>query len=157
MNDENNTLKLPITILMTDGRQLIGDLVVNIGGALERTMNNDARFITFADLDGSVRMISKASIAEVMSRKAAKVVNLPSSDRLDNMDPHALLNVVPGASAQEVHEAWRAQARLYHPDKFAKVDLPPEMRSYTNSMSRRINEAYALLKAQHRTEPARAR
>ena len=71
MEDENSTLKLPITIAMMDGRKFEGDLIVQLGGQVERTLNSEAKFILFADEQGP-RYIAKAGILEVSPRKAER-------------------------------------------------------------------------------------
>lgn len=68
MDDNNSILKLPITLKMMDGRSLDGDLVVQLGGQVERTLNSEAKFILFSD-DTGQRYIAKAGILEVLPRK----------------------------------------------------------------------------------------
>lgn len=57
-------------------------------------------------------------------------------------DPHDVLGVEPGASAEEVRAAWRALARQHHPDLTA--DDPDAARRATRRMAE-INAAYASL------------
>lgn len=147
MDDHDNRLKLPITLSLGDGRDFLGDLIVSVGGNVERTLNNDSKFILFGDLDGSERMIAKSAIIEVSTRKTAKIVKLPTEAKVDDADPYELLAIEKTATDQEIKDAWHAKARAYHADKFANVELPPEVAAYTNAMSRRINEAYAVLTA----------
>ncbi len=147
MDNNDNRVKLPVTLALQDGRDLIGSLVVNIGGTLERTLNSENKFILFADIEGMERMIAKSAIVEVSARQTAKVVKLPTEAKVDDTDPYELLKIEKTATDQEIRDAWHARARAYHADKFANVDLPPEVAAYTNAMSRRINEAYAVLNA----------
>jgi len=147
MSEYDDRLKLPVTLLLGDGRELLGDVIVSVGGTLERTLNSEAKFILFGDLARSERMIAKSAIVEVSERKTAKVVNLPTQAKVDGADPYELLEIEKTATDAEIRDAWHARARLYHADKFANVELPPEVAAYTNSMSLRINEAHAVLTA----------
>jgi curved DNA-binding protein CbpA len=38
------------------------------------------------------------------------------------MDPWSLLGIDPGASARQVHEAWRRQVGKWHPDRNPSPD-----------------------------------
>jgi len=146
MNDHNK-LALPISLSMMDGRTLVGELIVNIGGTIERTLNNDMRFILFRDLDQSERMIAKSGILDAQERQTTKVVDLPTEGKMDGTDPYTVLRIARTATDDEIREAYLAQAKAYHADRFANIGLPVEVQEYTNSMSRRINEAYAILNA----------
>lgn len=61
------------------------------------------------------------------------------------MDPHAVLGLDPGASPEEVHRAYRALAKRFHPDRASAGD---------GEMMISINAAYDLLR--DRLEEGRA-
>lgn len=63
--DDNNILRMPVELVMVDGTRRMGDMLLSIGGVIERTLNNDAPFISFGDETGA-RFVAKASIAEVI-------------------------------------------------------------------------------------------
>jgi hypothetical protein len=69
------------------------------------------------------------------------------------VDPHAVLGLDPGASPEEVHRAYRALAKRFHPDRVAggRAD---------NELMISINAAYDLLREQledgHAAPPPRA-
>jgi curved DNA-binding protein CbpA len=62
-------------------------------------------------------------------------------------DPYAALGLKRDADWEEVRNAYLRLARTYHADKFASVELPPEVRDYLSQMSRRVNAAYTALEA----------
>jgi hypothetical protein len=73
-------------------------------------------------------------------------------------DPYAVLGVLPSASAEEIHTAYRRVARVLHPDRFDSVRQPIEWRQATEMLAA-VNEAYAFLRASHPargTDPAQA-
>lgn len=55
-------------------------------------------------------------------------------------DPWAVLGVRPGATADEIRDAYRAQMKLYHPDRVA--DLGPELQEVAHRKSLDIQRAY---------------
>ncbi len=61
---------------------------------------------------------------------------------MPHKDPHAVLGVEPGASADAIKAAWRSLARLHHPDLTG--DDPEAARRATRRMAD-INTAYAAL------------
>jgi len=64
-----------------------------------------------------------------------------------------LLGVAPGASAQELKEAYRDLAKVWHPDRFAH---DPRLQQKAQEKLKEINEAYERLasgKAASRTRP----
>jgi len=58
-------------------------------------------------------------------------------------DPYAILGVPRGASLDDVTRAYRAQMKLYHPDRVA--DLGPELQEVAHRKAIEIQRAYAEL------------
>lgn len=58
-------------------------------------------------------------------------------------DPYAVLGVAPGASRDEVAQAYRAQLKRYHPDRVA--DLGPELQRVAHQKTVELQRAYAEL------------
>ena len=67
------------------------------------------------------------------------------------MNPYDVLEISPGASAEEIKAAYHQMAKLWHPDRFAG-DAKPE----AEQRFRRLNEAFTMLKDSARREPAPA-
>jgi len=55
-------------------------------------------------------------------------------------DPYVVLGIRRGASAAEIGHAYRAQMKLYHPDRVA--DLGPELRGVAHRKAVDIQRAY---------------
>jgi hypothetical protein len=67
------------------------------------------------------------------------------------MDPHAVLGVAPGASADEITSSYRELAKRWHPDRASGAEAPARMVE--------INAAYELLRSEawqsrHTARPA---
>jgi hypothetical protein len=58
---------------------------------------------------------------------------------MEGMDPHAVLGLDPGATPEEVHRAYRALAKRFHPDRAGGAD---------GELMISINAAYDLLREQ---------
>ena len=56
-------------------------------------------------------------------------------------DPHAVLGVMRGASAEEIARAYREQMKRYHPDRVAH--LGEELRQLAHRKALEIQRAYA--------------
>jgi DnaJ-domain-containing protein 1 len=59
------------------------------------------------------------------------------------LSPEDWLGVPPGASQEEVRQAWVALAKAYHPDRLS--GLPPWARDDGERRMKAINEAYEML------------
>ena len=58
-------------------------------------------------------------------------------------DPYEILGLRPGASLEEIKEAYRKHIRVYDPKKLA--DLGPDVRKVFTKMSDAVTRAYGAL------------
>lgn len=72
---------------------------------------------------------------------------------MKNLDAYTVLKIAPGATRKQIHEAYRALARRWHPDRFPEG---PE-RDWANEKMAEINAAYASCMRDPRTAGASAR
>jgi DnaJ like chaperone protein len=103
-----------------------------------------------AAADGHVTDAEVAFLAEVASHfgfsdmefRRIKATNLgPEAD-----DPYAILGLLPGASMEEVRQAWRRQAAENHPDRMLQRGAPPEFVEIARDKTAAINAAYARIR-----------
>ena len=136
----------PATLLITlvDGTRLRGNLLIPRDKTLADVFNMPMPFFEFEDFEQGQMVIAKSSIASLKPHK------LPAADQLDKKltqldkgDPYRILGVGKSAARDEIRAAYLALARMYHPDRFASSELPPEVADYIDAMTRRINIAYA--------------
>jgi DnaJ like chaperone protein len=74
-----------------------------------------------------------------LSRAARRRFELPAL-----RDPWQVLGVDRGASASDIHSAYRKRMAEYHPDKVQRMG--PEIRELAERRAKEINEAYRTLR-----------
>jgi curved DNA-binding protein CbpA len=63
---------------------------------------------------------------------------------LDELDYYQLLELTPDAPTSRVKQAYYALSRRFHPD--ANRGLPPDVRSTLEAITKRVAEAYSVLR-----------
>jgi DnaJ-domain-containing protein 1 len=121
-----------------------------LSGKLTDALNNADHFLDVLVEGNEQQFLSKATV-----RKVA-LVDIPKANQLNlqrrasdksPFDPHAVLKVEKGAGGDEVRKAYHAMVRAYHPDRFANLDIPGEMKDYAAAMIVRVNLAYEQISA----------
>jgi len=137
---------VPVQLQLAGAQPLKGRLLLPHGVSLTDFLNTDAQFFEFHLYSGERLFIGKASVVSV------EPVGLPRSDQLTSrlgqicdFDPFEILGLPPDADSLAIRTAYRDLAKSYHPDRYAALELPSEIKDYVNAMFQRINSAYALL------------
>jgi hypothetical protein len=148
-----------VEVAFTDGTIAKGKLMVSVGRSVADTLNGGASFVEFEPYGGERSFVAKARLASVKLVGIPKAANLQArvSDP-DGFDPFRILGLPAGASRDERRQAFVALSKTYHPDRYATVELPDEVRKYLDAMERRINAAHEALelpqkKQANRNEP----
>jgi len=135
-----------VEIALDDGSEVAGRLLIPAARTAFDVLNGPALFLEFEPYEGERRFIAKSALKAVKLLAGSQPTNLAHRVRdLDGFDPHAVLGIAAGTAWDEVRASYLARAKAYHPDRFAGVELPPEVASYLSGMLRRINSAYAAL------------
>lgn len=148
----------PVTVQITldGGEELQGKLLVPPGRALSDVLNSTAPFIEFEPTEGERMFIAKSALQSV------KPTNVPARPDLwagsaesGSFDPLAVLGLKAGATREEARDAYVRMAKIYHPDRYAAVELPLEVRDYLAAMVRRVNAAHQVLENAQRKQAAK--
>lgn len=148
---------MPVEAVFVDGTITRGKLLVPAMKGIADLLNGPGAFVEFEPYGGERSFIAKAQLASVKMLGVPKLPNLNARIRdLDGFDPYAVLGVAPGASREQIREAYFGLAKCYHPDRYATAELPSEVIEYLFAMARRINTAHAALNVEQKKRAARA-
>lgn len=115
-----------------------------MSGKLNDLLNNTDRFLDVLGHEGEQYFLSKDLVHRVAVANPPKAnlnLNRRTVDGL-HFNPWAVLGISSSASPDEIKSVYRTLVKAYHPDRFANIDLPPEMKDYAAAMLTRINIAH---------------
>ena len=142
-----NRVTVQVTITMAAGTQMRGNIFHSKQRTLQEELNKGDMFIEFEPMEGQRMFLARAAIA------AIKEYNIPRNDQLtrksaalDQFDPYEVLGLKKGADAAQIRNAYVSLAKIYHPDRFSRIDLPGEVSEYLSAIATRINLAYSELR-----------
>jgi hypothetical protein len=143
-------LGIPAEITFEDGSISRGKFFIPSTRTFADVLNSNSPFLEFEAYGEDRRYVAKTSLRNV------KLVAVPNASNLqkrisdgDGFDPHKVLGVDSKTAWADVRAAYVALSKIYHPDRYASLDLPDEVRDYLSVMSRRVNLAYAALEKPH--------
>ncbi len=96
---------------------------------------------------GEAELAYLAAVAENFGFSALEFRRIKATNLgPDAGDPHAVLGLLPGASMEEVRQAWRKLAAENHPDRMLQRGAPPEFVVIASEKTAAINAAYARIR-----------
>jgi len=150
-------VKCSIEIELVNGKTLRGVLERPRSKPLALFMNGNDTFIELHLFDGSAVQVAKSSVMTCRERVAQKSDSLGTPGGGAEADnPLAILGIKRAESREQVRRAYLARMRLYHSDRYGGVELPPEVQSHMEAMTKRINVAYHDALAMCATDAAQA-
>lgn len=155
-NKSQGSGKPSVTITLSDGRTVNGNVLVPPGRMLFDFLNSPWSFVEFEPAGAPRTYIAKSDMRSVSPVTVAPAPSLPDLTSEDGFNPFAVLGVTAGADKGDVHRAYIRLAKIYHPDQYATAGLPQEVCDYLSAMARRVNAAYEAVEAA-RPKPAAAR
>ena len=142
-----NRQTVQVTITLATGVQMRGNMFHSKTRSLQDELNKSDSFLEFEPMEGQRMFLARSAIA------AVKEFNVPRNDQmnrraaiLDQFDPYEVLGLKRGADATQIRNAYVTLAKVYHPDRFIRTDLPPEVAEYLGAVATRINLAYSELR-----------
>ncbi len=152
--DNISAVTVAIEATLDDGRVVTGRAAVSNARAIHKLMEGGEAFLYVEQFDGEVTFVPKASI------KALKLVTpmrpQPLNTRVQdatNFDPYRVLGVDRTSPWEDIKSAYHRLSKLYHPDVYASVTLPPEVGAYLGARASEINAAFRLLKSREASKP----
>ena len=134
-------------LTLTDGKSLIVSVKLPLSGKLTDAFNSAETFIDIITGDGAQQVINKSIIARAETidpPKAGLNQQRRAADK-SGFNPYAVLGIEKTTTPEDIRAAYVALVKIYHPDRFASLDIPQEMKNYAAAMQARINMAYQQL------------
>ncbi|MEQ1670034.1 MAG: hypothetical protein ABL893_04165 [Hyphomicrobium sp.] len=139
-------MTVPAEITLTDGSVHKGKFLITAARSIYEVLNGDTKFLEFESYEGERRLLAKTTLA------AINLVAVPSAAGLrgrladgDQFDPYVELGVSQSAPWEDVRHAYVNLSKVYHPDLYANVVLPGEVKDYLAAKARRLNAAFRAL------------
>jgi DnaJ domain len=149
MFEQSGQQRALVNLDLRDGTRIMASLRLTMTGKLNDVLNGADRFLDILAADGeqyfmSKDMVLKAAIAN--PPKAELNLNRRTSDAR-GFNAWVVLGIPNGSTPDQIKAAYRGLVKMYHPDRFSNLDLPPEMKDYASAMLARINIAHDQLAA----------
>ena len=144
-----NSDPVTVEVVLIDGSVRMGNVLVARDKTLRDVFNlQHETFIEFDCFRNGTTILAKSSIRSIRANEVPRTDQLERRlAGLERQDPFSVLGVSKTATRDQVRSAFIAKARAYHPDRYAREDLPSEILEYINAMARRVNGAYSELTA----------
>ena len=122
-------------------------------------LNGRGAFLEFEPYGGGAQLHRQGAgrLHQAAGRAEAAEPQRARCSDLDGFDPFAVLGIQPGATREDIRQAYFALAKAYHPDRYATAELPTEVIEYLFAMARRINAAHAALNVEQKKQAAAGR
>ncbi len=142
-----NRNSVTVTITLSTGVQMRGTVFHSKTRTLQDELNKAETFLEFEPMEGQKMFLARAAIAAIKEFNVPKIDQMSRrKDVLDQFDPYEVLGLKRGADATQIRAAYVTLAKIYHPDRFLRADLPPEVAEYVSAVATRVNLAYSELR-----------
>jgi len=139
---------IAVEITLADGTIIAGRAVLGPGKGVHKLMEKDEAFLYVDAFDGEGVFVPKADIKglKVLNSGRQTSLMLPIPDAR-NFDPYRILGIETTATFDAIRDAYHRLSKLYHPDRYAGIELPPEVAAYLDGKAKSINAAFRALKS----------
>ncbi|MEL6299205.1 MAG: J domain-containing protein [Pseudomonadota bacterium] len=147
--DSHNAVLIAVEITLDDGTALSGRAALERGRAVHQLMKGADDFLYVETHDGEADFVPKDEIKrlKIIRPVMPRPLAAPAETGDAAMRPAHVLGVSADAAWDTVRQAYRDLAKRYHPDRFAGVELPPEVADYVEAKAKQINQAFRMMKA----------
>jgi hypothetical protein len=144
--DNSAPATVAVELTLDDGTVLTGRASIPHARAVHKLMDGAEPFLYVEVYGGEPMFVPKISIKSVKIVTPARMQSLPTMQVDTAFDPHRALGLASSATFDDIKIAYHRLAKMYHPDVFAAVTLPPEVATYVEGRAKQINAAFRLLK-----------
>jgi hypothetical protein len=145
--DNHNETLVAVEIKLADGEVVAGRAVLGNAKGVHKLLEGDDAFLYVEGFDGEGNFVPKSDIKGMKVLNAGKpaMSSLQVSDAR-GFDPYRILGLEKGVDAETIRAAYHRLTKVYHPDRFAGVELPKEVAAYVEAQAKNVNAAYRALK-----------
>ncbi len=145
--DNRTDTLVAVEISLADGNKVSGRAVLPPGKGVHKLLDGEEGFIYLDVFDGDGSFVPKSEIRglKVLTSIRSQTVALPIPDAR-NFEPYRILGLEKGATFDDIRDAYHRLSKLYHPDCYAAIELPREVKAYLDAMFKNVNAAFRALK-----------
>lgn len=136
-----------VRIKLADGSTVDGAIPGGVTSDLATVLNRPGSFLELITASGQKRYIGSNHVMTVEKVAPLKQPKAPNSVGANSKTAHAILGLEQGYSAADLRTRYHQMVKMYHPDKYESVDLPPELDSYVREMFEAVGRAHDELSA----------
>lgn len=153
--DNKTAMSVAVEITLSGGEMLAGRAALPAGKAVHQLLDPADPFLFVEGYDGESAFVPKSDVKglKVLSPVRLNALSLAVPDAT-SFDPHRVLGVGREAAWEEIRAAYHRATKLYHPDRYAGVELPPEVSAYLEGMAKAVNIAFRALRSSGRAKVA---
>jgi DnaJ domain len=153
--DNKAETMVAVEVSLADGSKIAGRAVLAPGKGVHKLLEGADAFIYVDGFDGEGAFVPKSDIRglKVMQpgKPSALLLGVPDARAFD---PYRVLGLSKGASFDDIRAAYHNLTKIYHPDRFASVELPREVTAYIEAMAKNVNAAFRALRYIGDKQPA---
>ena len=152
--DNASVETVAVEITLDDGCVVTGRAALPASRAVHKLLDGPDGFLFIDQFGGEGAFIPKAAIKALRLVQPVRLQSLYVQIMdATSFDPHKVLGIARTASWDEIKAAYHRLTKLYHPDVYASVALPPEVSAYLDGRAKQINAAFRLLKSPYGGAP----
>jgi DnaJ domain len=144
-----------VEVSLVDGSKIAGRAVLAPGKGVHKLLDGTDAFIYVDGFDGEGAFVPKSDIRglKVIQPGKPTALSLGVPDAR-TFDPYRVLGLTKGATFEEIRAAYHQLTKMYHPDRYASIELPREVAAYVNAMAKNVNAAFRALRYIGDKQPA---
>jgi hypothetical protein len=154
MFDNQSANNVQVVAKLVDGSIVEGAIVGGVTSNLATVLNRPGNFIEIVQAGGHKRYLGANQIVTIEPARPLAEPDLPKPMSANTKTAHKILDLDDNCTPEKLREQYRKMVKLYHPDKFQSVGLPPEVQAYVQEMFNAISRAHDIIEKQIVTEAA---
>jgi DnaJ domain len=145
--DNTMTATIAVELTLADGSIVTGRAAMPSGRQVHKLMDGAEAFLFVETFEGEGTFVPKVDVKSLKLVPLARPQELRiAATDVSSFDPYKVLGVERGCTLEDLKAAYHRLTKVYHPDSYAGVALPPEVAAYIDSRCKQVNAAFRVLK-----------